>query len=258
VDQNFPPREASNLTMSYRDVSESLRAYRDRIANDLDEARRAGKEASEHAARAAVLEQELSETDGLLAKMGGARRGLPMLDSIHIAAPCPAKWEDMVGDDHVRFCGGCEKNVYNLSSLSRDEAEALLVAKEGTLCARIYRRQDGTVLTDDCSVGVRRRRRRRATLAAVGGGLMAAAAALASRASIATMGEPVQVMGGAVAIDPAPTTTATTAPSGHWMGGAVAMPPTPSPTAMGVTEVPLMGKPSPRKPSPVPLPHKPF
>ncbi|MGH7296238.1 MAG: hypothetical protein ACRELB_14955, partial [Polyangiaceae bacterium] len=214
--------------MSYRDVSESLRAYRDRIASDLEEARRAAKEAADRADRVKVLENELTETDGLLAKMGTPRRGLPMLDDLRIAAPCPAKWEDMVGDDHVRFCGGCEKNVYNLSSLSRDEAEALLVAREGNLCARIYRRQDGTVLTEDCPVGVKKRRRRRATLAAVGGGLMAAAAALGAKETRATMGEPMPITMGSVAqVEPlptAPTSTATTAPTGHWLGGAVALP----------------------------------
>jgi len=70
----------------------------------------------------------------------------------------------MVGDEHVRFCGQCEKNVYNLSSLPREEAEALLVAKEGKMCVRLYRRDDGTVLTNDCPVGVKKRRRRRAAL----------------------------------------------------------------------------------------------
>src|SRR5580704_343466 len=99
--------------MAYRDVSESLRAYRDRIANDLDEARRAAKDLVEQAGKARVLEKELAETDALLAKMGGRGKGLPLLDAVHVAAPCPASWEQMVGDEHVRFCGQCEKNVYN-------------------------------------------------------------------------------------------------------------------------------------------------
>jgi hypothetical protein len=176
--------------MSYRDVSESLRAYRDRVAKDLDEARLAAREATERAKKVTVLERELTETDGLLQKLGGRRRGLPMLDELQIAAPCEASWDAMVGDDHVRFCGKCEKNVYNLSSLPREEAEALLVAREGSLCVRMYKRVDGTVLTADCPVGVKKRRRRRATVAAVGGGLMAAAAALGMERSAPLMGSP--------------------------------------------------------------------
>jgi hypothetical protein len=177
--------------MSYRDVSESLRAYRDRVAGDLDEARRAAKEASERAAKVSVLEKELAETESLLAKMGGKRRGLPLLDEVQIAAPCTASWDAMVGDEHVRFCGKCEKNVYNLSSLPREEAEALLAAKEGKMCVRLYTRADGTVLTADCPVGVKKRRRRRAAFGAVGASLMAAAGAFGLAAQGRhTMGDP--------------------------------------------------------------------
>jgi hypothetical protein len=161
--------------MSYRDASESLRAYRKRVADDLAQAREAEKEASSRAARVKVLEKELAETDGLLAKMGRGRRDLPLLENVSIAAPCKASWDDMVGDEHVRFCGQCEKNVYNLSSLPRDEAEALLAAKEGKMCVRLFRRSDGTVMTADCPVGVRKRRRRRAAFGAVGASLLAAA-----------------------------------------------------------------------------------
>src|SRR3954452_5823731 len=42
-------------------------------------------------------------------------RALPLLESIRIASPCKANWDDMVGDERARFCGQCAKNVYNLS-----------------------------------------------------------------------------------------------------------------------------------------------
>jgi hypothetical protein len=174
--------------MSYRDTAEALRAYRDRVAADLELAREAEREASERAARAASLEKELAETDGLLAKMGGGR-ALPLLDSVRIAAPCKASWDDMAGDDRVRFCGSCRKNVYNLSAMPRDEAEALLVAREGAMCVRLYKRADGTVITADCPVGARRRRRRRvAAAAAVGGSLLAAIATAGGSQPVTTMG----------------------------------------------------------------------
>ena len=88
------------------------------------------------------------------------------LDRIRIASPCPITWEQMVGDNCVRFCNHCRLNVYNLSELSKDEAEALLVSTEGRLCARLYRRSDGTVLTKDCPVGLQALRRRMARTAA--------------------------------------------------------------------------------------------
>ena len=226
--ENFSAVEPSNQFMSYRDVSESLRAYRDRVASDLDQARQAAKEATERARKVDVLQRELAETDALLQKMGARPRGLPILDQVQVAAPCPASWDDMVGDEHVRFCGKCEKNVYNLSSLPRDEAEALLVAREGSVCVRLFRRQDGTVLTADCPVGVKKRRRRRAAVAAVGGGLIAVAAALGTNRQ-ATMGEcprvrdagAPQVMQGAVAPMRTPVTPVE---PGAWTAGSAAPP----------------------------------
>jgi hypothetical protein len=77
------------------------------------------------------------------------------LEQIRIARPCPARWEDMAGDDRARFCSLCRKNVYNLSSLSREAAVRLIAEHEGALCARLYRRGDGTILTADCPVGSR-------------------------------------------------------------------------------------------------------
>lgn len=176
--------------MSYRDVSESLRAYRDRVAADLELARQAAKEAAERAGQVEVLQKELAETEGLLAKVARTERprALPLLENLAIAAPCTASWDEMVGDERVRFCGDCQKNVYNLSAMPRDEAEALLAAREGRMCVRLYKRADGTVLTSDCEVGVKRRRRRRALAGVVGGGLLAAGAALSAATTRTTMG----------------------------------------------------------------------
>jgi hypothetical protein len=61
----------------------------------------------------------------------------------------------MAGDERVRFCGLCHKNVYNLSAMSREAAERLIEERQGQLCALLYRRTDGTVLTSDCPVGAR-------------------------------------------------------------------------------------------------------
>lgn len=90
------------------------------------------------------------------------KKTLPILgnfDDIRIASPCQADWEGMkVLDDEggrARHCGSCEKNVYDLSSMTRDDAIALIARHEGNCCVRFYRRTDGTVLTADCPVGFR-------------------------------------------------------------------------------------------------------
>lgn len=100
------------------------------------------------------------------------------LDGLRIASPCSASWDGMVGDERVRFCGQCQKNVYNVAGMTRDEAFALLRANAGgTVCMRLFRRADGTVMTSDCPTGLKKKRVRR--LAMVAGGLAAAATASA-------------------------------------------------------------------------------
>jgi hypothetical protein len=82
------------------------------------------------------------------------------LDHLRIATPCPVSWEEMTGDSRVRFCDHCRLSVYNISELSRNEAEKLLASSEGRLCTRLFRRADGTILTKDCPVGLRALRMR--------------------------------------------------------------------------------------------------
>jgi hypothetical protein len=84
-----------------------------------------------------------------------------ILRNVRVAKPCHASWEAMEGDERVRHCGACNLNVFNLSGMTRSEAEELILEKQGRLCVRYYqRRRDGTVLTRDCPVGVRTVRRR--------------------------------------------------------------------------------------------------
>src|SRR5262249_37545981 len=63
-------------------------------------------------------------------------------------------------DNRVRFCSLCNLNVYNLSGMSRNEAETLITKTEGRLCVRYYRRADGSILTQNCPVGLKVIKRR--------------------------------------------------------------------------------------------------
>jgi len=145
--------------MSYRDDVEALAHRVNALEQDVFSA---GKDLAE--ARRMLLDAE-------------RRRKLPVLDNLHIAAPCKADWAKMTGDARARFCGACEKNVYNLSEMTRADAEALLIAKEGKLCVRYYQRQDGTIITADCPDGLARRRRRRRVVAMTFGAMSVLSAA---------------------------------------------------------------------------------
>lgn len=94
------------------------------------------------------------------------------LEGVRVAAPCPADWEKMVGDERVRYCGQCSLHVYNLSGMTKREAEGLVANSEGRLCIRYYARADGSILTRNCPVGLRALKQRvsriaSATLSAV-------------------------------------------------------------------------------------------
>ncbi len=89
------------------------------------------------------------------------------LEDLQIASPCGVSWDDMRGDARVRHCDHCTLNVYNISEMSREEAMSLIRAHEGDrVCVRMLRREDGTVITADCPVGLARVRQRLRRMAA--------------------------------------------------------------------------------------------
>jgi len=110
---------------------------------------------------------------------GGDRRPAIDLPNLRIGFACKQRWEDMVGDDRVRACGGCDRPVFNLSSMTRDEAERVLATRGLTPCVRFFRRPDGTVMTTDCPTATRRDGRRLAVLTSS----LAAGTALAAPSS---------------------------------------------------------------------------
>jgi len=87
------------------------------------------------------------------------------LDRLRIASPCPTTWEQMKGDERTRFCDLCNLHVYNIAELTASEAKSLIANTDGRICARLYRRSDGTVITKDCPVGLRAIRKRVARIA---------------------------------------------------------------------------------------------
>jgi hypothetical protein len=171
--------------MPYRADVDALEARAAVLERELAALRERAREAAALKQTEHELERDLVETRRLLAASASSRVA-SRLDDVKIATPCHARWDDMIGDDKIRFCGKCQKDVFNLSAMTRDDAETLLREKSDSMCARLYRRTDGTVMTADCPVGVRAKRVRR--LAIVVGGGMAAGMAAASFAGQRTMG----------------------------------------------------------------------
>ena len=110
------------------------------------------------------------------------------LDAIEIPVPCQASWDDMKGDDRIRHCRLCRHNVYNLSEMTRKEAEALLEGAEGRVCVRLYRRQDGKVLSRNCRA-VRRMRQAARALVSTAAALLLGFLAWASGSAAVGLGQ---------------------------------------------------------------------
>src|SRR5215510_8824778 len=99
------------------------------------------------------------------------------LDRIQIASPCTADWDEMTGDERVRRCAACKLDVYDLSQMTRADAEKLLTERTGRTCIRLWRRADGTVITRDCPSALRAAWKR---VAWVGAALLAGTASAAA------------------------------------------------------------------------------
>jgi len=69
------------------------------------------------------------------------------LDSIEVPAPCPKDWNEMIGDDKTRLCRHCDKDIYNISAMTRREARKLVAKSAGNICVRMARTPDGKVQT---------------------------------------------------------------------------------------------------------------
>lgn len=69
------------------------------------------------------------------------------LESIKIPNPCAEDWNKMDGNEKFRFCGICEKNVYNISSMTTREANKLLFDNKEKVCIRMEKDTHGKVKT---------------------------------------------------------------------------------------------------------------
>lgn len=174
--------------MSYRNDLEAARARRNALARELQTIECDMDQLEQLRQRRDEVERELTAHSKVMDRER-ARLSLPLLSTVKVASPCKVSWDDMTGDDMMRFCSQCEKNVFDLSAMSAEQAESLLRDVGEEMCIRFYRRADGTVMTGDCPVGQRRRRRRNKIAGAIIGGLAAlgvgglVASAVSDRAS---------------------------------------------------------------------------
>jgi hypothetical protein len=224
------------VTNPYRSETDALLERKTSLEQEIARVRQLAHELETLRSREQELERELA---AVAQKLGaGAKRALPLLDQVRVASPCNASWDEMLGDDRVRFCMSCEKNVYNLSAMPREDAERLLQERAGDeLCVRFYQRADGTILTEDCPIGMKKKRRKKLALAVAGAGAMAfAATSMLARSVCVTQGTAMPVSVNTIEEPAPPEPAPIPVPTGTGgemgdraprvtMGAAVAVPP---------------------------------
>lgn len=119
-----------------------------------------------------------------------------LLNIVHIASPCSADWEKMVGNERVRHCSQCNLNVYNLSAMSGLEARDLVAKHEGRMCVHFYHRKDGTILTRNCPVGLKIVMRRVSRVAGIALSAAMSAVPLAAQSATQPQAQTVQADSG--------------------------------------------------------------
>lgn len=87
------------------------------------------------------------------------------IDNLRVASPCHVAWDSMTGSNRVRNCNSCKINVFNIAEMTAAEADHLIHTHDGRLCIRLFKRADGTVITNDCPVGFRTYQKRVARFA---------------------------------------------------------------------------------------------
>src|SRR4051794_32521975 len=59
-----------------------------------------------------------------------------VLDAMRVSRPCSEDWDQMTGNDRVRFCSHCAKDVNNISEMTPKQAVRLARASGGNICIR--------------------------------------------------------------------------------------------------------------------------
>lgn len=67
-------------------------------------------------------------------------------NQLKIKNPCSANWDQMIGNDWVRFCEHCQLTVNDLTPLTPKRVRRLIAESKGRLCVRYQHGPDGNIL----------------------------------------------------------------------------------------------------------------
>ncbi len=81
-------------------------------------------------------------------------------NQLKIKNPCSANWDQMIGNDWVRFCEHCQLTVNDLTPLTPKRVRRLIADAKGRLCVRYQQGPDGNILLKPVAQQLHQIRRR--------------------------------------------------------------------------------------------------
>lgn len=69
------------------------------------------------------------------------------IDSVSVASPCGENWDAMKGNEQIRFCSHCAKDVTNISEMSAAEARRFVLRSKGSICIRVIKDTRGRTIS---------------------------------------------------------------------------------------------------------------
>ncbi len=73
-----------------------------------------------------------------------------MIDRAKLPIVCDKSWDELDGDENVRFCRTCMRSVWDLSEFDTPQLEALVAYHGPKICGRVRRSPDGTPVGREC------------------------------------------------------------------------------------------------------------
>lgn len=73
------------------------------------------------------------------------------LNNLAIVSPCSIDWQDLSGDDRIRYCSDCNLHVHNFAAMTSGEIDLLMQSDSNRVCGRITR-FEGAIITKDSKI----------------------------------------------------------------------------------------------------------
>ena len=70
-----------------------------------------------------------------------------LLENVSVETPCSADWNEMMGNEEVRHCHQCQRNIHNISEMPKRRALKVLNQKDEIVCISYFKDEKNKIIT---------------------------------------------------------------------------------------------------------------